>query len=267
MDIEFQYINTNLGQLHIATAGQGDPLILLHQTPRSWDEFRELIPLLALKHKVIAMDMYGFGQSAKFPKPHTIEKYASGVIALADKLNLGSFNLLGHHTGALVAFSVAADYPDRVKNLILSAPPFTDFEYRAKHKSGEGVDDADIAEDGTHLTSNWAKRYPYYPKERPDILNRFIRDSLSFGLDPQEGHLACSRFVIEDGLDKIESRVLLLAPSEDPFAFPQSDKFLFGLKNSKKISKEIIQGGKIPLMEEKFEEVAKVVLDFLGEKE
>jgi pimeloyl-ACP methyl ester carboxylesterase len=265
MAIRFEYVDTKLGQLHIATAGQGYPLILLHQTPRSWDEFRELIPFLATKHRVIAMDMYGFGQSVKFPKPHSIEKYASGVIALADAMNLPTFNILGHHTGALVAFLVAADNPERVKDLILSAPPFTDVEYREKHKNGEGVDDASIAEDGSHLTSNWAKRYPFYPKNRPDILNRFIRDSLSFGLDPQEGHLACSSFIIEDSLCKIVSRVLLLAPSEDPFSFPQSDKFLFGLKNTKGIFKEIIQGGKIPLMEEKSEEVSKVVLKFLGE--
>ena len=86
--MEFHYIKTELGQLHIATAGQGDPIILLHQTPRSWDEYRELIPLLAVEHRVIAMDMYGFGQSAKFAAPQTIEKYASGVIALADAMGL-----------------------------------------------------------------------------------------------------------------------------------------------------------------------------------
>lgn len=266
MEIEFEYIKTKLGQLHIATAGRGNPIILLHQTPRSWDEFRELIPLLAKKHRVIAMDMYGFGQSAKFLKPHSIEKYAEGVIALADALGLPTFNILGHHTGALVAFSVAADNPERVNNLILSSPPFTDLEYRERHKNGEGVDDAIIAEDGSHLTSNWAKRYPFYPKNRPDILNRFIRDSLSFGLDPKEGHLACSSYVIENGLDKIVSRVLLLAPSDDPFAFPQSDKFLVGLKKTKGIFKEIIHGGMIPVMEEKPEEVSQAVLEFLEER-
>jgi len=116
-------VKTDLGQLHIATAGQGNPIILLHQTPRSWDEFRELIPLLAVEHRVIAMDMYGFGQSAKFPAPQTIEKYASGVIALADAMGLPTFNLLGHHTGGLVAFAVAAQYPDRVNRLIISAAP------------------------------------------------------------------------------------------------------------------------------------------------
>ncbi len=263
MNTEFQYVTTDLGQLHIATAGQGEPIILLHQTPRSWDEYRELIPLLAVEHRVIAMDMYGFGQSAKFAAPQTIEKYASGVIALADAMGLPTFNLLGHHTGGLVSYAVAAEYPGRVNKLIISAAPFTDREYRENHKDGDGVDDAVIAEDGSHLTENWAKRYKFYPKNKPEILNRFIHDSLAVGLNPLDGHGACSRYVIEDRLDKVTSQVLVLAPSEDPFAFPQADKFLNGLKNAKEISKAIIQGGMIPLMEEKHDEVAKLVLEFL----
>jgi pimeloyl-ACP methyl ester carboxylesterase len=66
------YIETSLGQLHYAEQGAGKPMLLLHQTPRSFDEFRELIPLLAHDNRVIAMDMYGFGRSAKFPIPHSI---------------------------------------------------------------------------------------------------------------------------------------------------------------------------------------------------
>ena len=263
--MEFQYVKTELGQLHIATAGQGDPIILLHQTPRSWDEFRELIPLLAVEHRVIAMDMYGFGQSAKFAAPQTIEKYASGVIALADAMGLASFNLLGHHTGGLVAFAVAAQHPMRVNKLIISAAPYADKEYRESHKDGDGVDDAVIAEDGSHLTENWAKRYQFYPKNKPEILNRFIHDSLAVGLNPLDGHAACAAYVIEDQVEKITSQVLVLAPSEDPFAFPQADKFLNGLKNAKGISKTVIQGGMIPLMEEKHGEVSRVVLEFLKE--
>ena len=177
MSIRFDYVDTRLGQLHIATAGEGFPLILLHQTPRSWDEYRELIPLLAPHHKVIAMDMYGFGQSAKFPQPHTIEKFSEGVIALADALDIEKFNLMGHHTGGIVAFETAAKNPDQISKLVLSASPYTDAAYREAHKEGDGVDDAVISEDGRHLMENWAKRYAFYPKGRPNILNRFIHDS------------------------------------------------------------------------------------------
>ena len=57
-------------------------------------------------------------------------------------MGLSTFNLLGHHTGGLVAFEVAAKNPERVNKLIISAAPFADLEYREKHKDGDGVDDA-----------------------------------------------------------------------------------------------------------------------------
>jgi hypothetical protein len=97
-------------------------------------------------------------------------------------------------------------------------------------------------------------------------LNRFIHDSLAVGLNPLDGHAACAAYVIEDQVEKITSEVLILAPSDDPFAFPQADKFVNGLKNAKGISKSVIQGGMIPLMEEKHEEVSKLVLEFLRKR-
>lgn len=264
MEIEFQYVKSRLGQLHIATAGEGFSLILLHQTPRSWDEFRELIPLLAPHYRVIAMDMYGFGQSAKYPKPHTIEKFSEGVIALADALGIDKFHLMGHHTGAIVSFETAAKNPSRIAKLVMSASPFTDAAYREAHKEGDGVDDAEISEDGRHLMENWAKRYAFYPKGKPDILNRFIHDTLNFGVDPKEGHKACARYVIEDKFDLITHDVLLIAPTEDPFAFPQIEKFQRSLTKTKSLQTAVIEGGMIPLMEEKSPEVAEAVLKFLN---
>ena len=62
----FGYAQAPQGQLHYRDAGSGDPILLLHQTPRSLDEFAELQPLLARNHRVIAMDMVGFGGSDCF---------------------------------------------------------------------------------------------------------------------------------------------------------------------------------------------------------
>jgi pimeloyl-ACP methyl ester carboxylesterase len=47
--------------------GTGEPVLLLHQTPRSWDEYRDVLPLLGANHRAIAMDTLGFGASARRP--------------------------------------------------------------------------------------------------------------------------------------------------------------------------------------------------------
>ena len=223
------------------------------------------MPLLSGHYRVIAMDMYGFGQSEKFSPPQRIEDFSAGVIALMDALNIDISHVLGHHTGALVAFDAVAKNIGRFSSLMISSMPFTDANYRKQHVNGEGVDDSKIVEDGSHLIQNWAKRSDYYPLNRPDLLNRFTHDSLNFGVNPVEGHLACARYIIEPHLEKVICPVLILGASDDPFSLPSIEPIGKYLKNVAKLRVRIIDGGMIPLMELKAADVAEHVLDFLGE--
>lgn len=257
------YADTSLGQLHYAEEGAGETIICLHQTPRSWDEFREVMPILSKHYRVIAMDMYGFGQSAKIAGTQHIEDFSAGVIALMNELKIDQCHILGHHTGALVAFDAAATYKERFISLLISSMPFTDAKYRQIHEQGDGVDDSEISETGLHLVENWAKRYKFYPKNRPDILNRFIHDSLNFGVNAVDGHLACSKYVIEEKLTEVEIPVLILGASDDPFSYPAIEPTRNGLINAEKLEVHVIEGGMIPLMEIKAEEVSAVVRQFL----
>ena len=179
-------------------------------------------------------------------------------------LELSRINLLGHHTGSLVALEVAATQPDLIENLIVSSLPFTDATYREAHKDGEGVDDAVTQEDGSHLIEFWAKRAPLYPKTRPDLLNRFIHDALNFGLDPVEGHLACARYVIENKISQVVCPTLVIGSGKDPYSYPQVDQVCASLTNSVKVEKRIIDQGMVPLMEMFPQEVATVVTEFLA---
>lgn len=279
MTVRYAYVDTPIGQLHFAEAGAGEPIILLHQTPRSLDEFAEIQPLLAKNRRVIAMDMYGFGLSAKPQAPQTIEQYASGVIALADALGLERFALLGHHTGMFVASEVASTIPDRVTAVVLSAGEYADAEFRnavnremkdggtREDGSEVDVDVAELQEDGSHLTLLWAKRYPLYPKGRPDILNRFIRDALAPGVDPAEGHHACARYVMEHRVGLVTAPVLILAATDDPVSYPHTEKLSQVYVNAKSVDVVEIEGGQIPFMEQKAPEVAVAVEAFLDSVE
>ncbi|MGY6655520.1 alpha/beta fold hydrolase [Amycolatopsis sp. TRM77291] len=265
VDMRYGYADTPLGQLHYAEAGEGEPIILLHQTPRSLDEFVELAPLLAPSHRVIAMDMYGFGMSAKPDptEPQTIEMYATGLLALVDALKLDSFAVLGHHTGSFVASEVASHAPERVTAAVLSAGEYMDATARAA-ESEPPVDTATTQEDGSHLVHFWQDRYPSYPVGRPDILNRFIRDALAPGLDPKAGHLACSRYLMEERVALVTCPVLIIAPTDDPVSYPHTERLRNGYPNAKHVQVAEIVGGRVPLMEERAEDVAQVVLEFMA---
>jgi pimeloyl-ACP methyl ester carboxylesterase len=250
------YADTPFGQLHYAEAGSGPMLLLLHQTPRSYDEFREVQPLLADGHRVIAMDMLGFGLSAVLAKPQTIEQYAAGAFALLDALGVDNAAVLGHHTGAAVALEMTASRPDRINALVLSSPPWT--------RSGEvTVDHAQTDADGNHLGELWRLRQPYYPDGRPDLLERFVRDALAPGVDPTEGHRACARYRIEDRVGLVTAPVLLIGASADPFALPNVAILRERLIAARSVDAAVIDGGTIPLMEQAPQEVAELVDAFL----
>lgn len=262
------YADTPLGQLHYAEQGEGPALLLLHQTPRSHDEFAELMPLLGREVRAVAMDMYGFGLSAKPSGPQTIEQYAAGVVALADALGIEEFSVLGHHTGAIVAVEVAAAAPGRVRSLVLSSPAFTDAAWREHAADGPGVDDAVHVADGSHLTTLWSQRAPYYPEElRTDLLDRFVRDALAPGVDPLEGHLACARYVMEDRIALVTAPVLVLGAGADPFAFPDVEPTRAALTSAASVEVATIAEGTIPMLEQCPDEVAAAVLPFLARHE
>ncbi len=255
MTVRRSYADTPFGQLHYAEAGSGPALLLLHQTPRSYDEFREVQPLLAGRHRVIAMDMLGFGLSAVLDKPQTIEQYAAGAFALLDALHITTAVVLGHHTGAAVAVEMAASHPERVSALVLSSPPWK--------SHGVGVDNIETDANGNHLAELWQLRQPYYPAGRPDLLERFVRDALAPGVDPAEGHRACAHYQMEDRVGLVTAPVLLIGASADPFAFPNVAILGEHLIAARSVESAVIYGGTIPLMEQAPEEVAKLVGDFL----
>src|SRR5262249_43229352 len=148
-----------------------------------------VIPLLARERLVIAMDTIGYGESHKPPHRCEIEDYARGAITLLDGLGVRSTAVVGHHTGAVIAMELAASYPERVERLVLSASPFIDRSDRERRRTGgHRVDHVDPKPDGTHLAALWQGRQAFYPKDRPDLLTRFVADALRAGEKLVEGH-------------------------------------------------------------------------------
>src|SRR5215213_3896182 len=83
------YVDTRFGQVHYVEEGAGAPVLLLHQTPRSWDEYRDVLPLLGASRRAIAMDTIGFGDSTPLPRgTDSIEAWSEVLIAFLDALGL-----------------------------------------------------------------------------------------------------------------------------------------------------------------------------------
>ena len=110
-------------------AAQAPAVLLLHQTPRSWAEYRAVLPLLGASYRAIAMDTAGFGESDPVPAP-SIEAWADAAAQLLGVLRIERCHVVGHHTGGVIAVELAARHAGRVGALVLSSTPFTNAAFR-----------------------------------------------------------------------------------------------------------------------------------------
>ena len=135
--IERGYARLPHGQMHYATCGdvQAPAVLLLHQTPRSWAEYRAVLPLLGASCRAIAMDTAGFGESDPVPMP-SIEAWADAAAQLLAVLHIERCHVVGHHTGGVIAVELAARHASRVGALVLSSTPFTNAASGPRARSG-----------------------------------------------------------------------------------------------------------------------------------
>jgi len=111
-------------RFHVAEAGSGDdPVLLLHGWPQHWYEWRELMPALADRHRVLAMDLRGFGWSDAPRTGYEKENLASDVLAVLDALGLERVKLVGHDWGGWIGFLLCLRAPERFERyLALNIP-------------------------------------------------------------------------------------------------------------------------------------------------
>jgi pimeloyl-ACP methyl ester carboxylesterase len=119
------FIQVNGINTYYETAGDGEPLVLLHNDAMSADVWRRLLPHLAAERRVIAYDRRGHGQSAIPPPqaPYTVETLAEDLRALLDGLGIPRTDLFGCSGGASTALRFALAYPEGARRLILAEPP------------------------------------------------------------------------------------------------------------------------------------------------
>lgn len=110
-------------RMHVAEAGTGEPVLLLHGFPQHWWEWRHVIPGLAEHHRVICPDLRGAGWTDAPSAGYTRDQLLSDVVALMDALDLDRVRVIGHDWGALLGFQLCLTQPHRVQALVALAVP------------------------------------------------------------------------------------------------------------------------------------------------
>jgi len=218
------YADGPYGQIHYYDTGAGGggagiPLILLHQAPVSARQYEAVYPrLAALGVRAIGLDMPGFGMSDPTPFVPRVEDYAKIVPAVLDHLGLAKANVLGHHTGALVATEVALQFPARVDKLIVNGPlPLEDAE-REQWMNFVRNDEMTFGAkpDGSHIAKLYQVRWQLAGGTVPgDVVTRYIAETL-MGFAPfWYGHHAAFVYDHTPALKKLKHRTLILTNTGD----------------------------------------------------
>lgn len=114
-----RYAHANGVRLHYVIGGSGAPVVLLAGWPQTWWAWRHVMPQLARRHRVIAVDIRGMGGSDKPQGGYDKKTMARDVHELVRSLGYSRVDMVGHDMGAMVAFSFAANHPAATRRLAL----------------------------------------------------------------------------------------------------------------------------------------------------
>jgi pimeloyl-ACP methyl ester carboxylesterase len=121
--VEHRFVEAGGLRMHVAEAGAGEPLLLVHGWPQHWYEWRGVIQRLAGERRLIVPDLRGFGWTDAPPGPVDSNTNVRDLIALLDALGIEQTDLAGHDWGGFASMLLAARHPERFRKVVvLSAP-------------------------------------------------------------------------------------------------------------------------------------------------
>ncbi|MFT4035653.1 MAG: alpha/beta fold hydrolase [Patulibacter sp.] len=108
--------------INYVDVGSGPAIVFVHGLSGNWMNWLENIPQMARQHRVIALDLPGFGRSPMLPSELTIGLYCDVLIALLHKLGLETATLIGNSMGGQISAKLAIEHPELIDRLVLVSP-------------------------------------------------------------------------------------------------------------------------------------------------
>ncbi len=118
------FMNFQGHQTYVIDKGSGSTIMLIHGLGADSSRFQNNIDVLAQSHRVIAIDLLGFGRSDKPDIAYHIQLFVEQIKAVLDDRAIDKVTLIGNSMGALVSLQFVKQNPERVNGLVLVAPAF-----------------------------------------------------------------------------------------------------------------------------------------------
>lgn len=214
------YVDVSCGQLHLRAAtnarSRRPVVVALHMSPMSGRIYQGLQARLVKSRSSIAPDTPGFGLSDAPRRLPTIADYSDLLLEGLRRAGIAApIDLIGYHTGSLIAADMAARYPKLIRRVaMIAAPLFTAMERRALHKHYRKITPAS---DGSHLARQWRSfcHYNVRPGQTLQAAAEMFPEMLLGRGKAWWGHHAAFEFDLESALRRVKQPVLVLNPGDD----------------------------------------------------
>jgi pimeloyl-ACP methyl ester carboxylesterase len=139
MDVDWRaqqrWVRVDGRPLNVIEIGSGPVVVFLHGLAGCWQNWLETIPEIARDHRVIALDLPGFGASPMPAQPITMPGYARMLDELFVTLGVDSATLVGSSMGGFVAAEFAIRYGAQVQRLCLTSPAGLSMEHMRNERN------------------------------------------------------------------------------------------------------------------------------------
>ena len=271
------YVEINGVRVHYIDEGQGEVILCLHGEP-SWSFlYRKMIPILSRNYRVLAMDFVGFGHSDKFTErsDYSFRMHCDTLIGFIEALALQDITLVVQDWGGLIGLPVASQLPERFARLVImnTGLPTGDEPmgrtFMLWRQFAESSPDMSIGRVISNGVAHSEKLSPEvlaaYDSPFPDVSYKV--GAMVFPLlvpispdDPASADMRKAREV----LSQWQKPALVLFSDKDPITHG-GDKFFRALIPTAKDQPEIvIEDAGHFLQEEKGEEIAQYIVDFMA---
>lgn len=127
-------------RFHVAEAGEGPLVLLLHGFPQFWWAWRAQIGALAAAgYRAAAVDLRGYGASDKTPRGYDLPTLAEDAAGMVRALGAADAAVVGHGLGGLVGWTMTAQHPETVRSLAAVSSPHPLRAARALARGGPGT--------------------------------------------------------------------------------------------------------------------------------
>ena len=141
LDVDWQehlrWVRVQDRWMNMIDMGSGPPVLFIHGLSGCWQNWLEQLPLFARDHRVIAVDLPGFGQSEMPVEEISITGYADAIDELMETLEIEEARIVGNSMGGFIGAELAIQHPERVERLVLVAAAGLSIEsIRTERKKG-----------------------------------------------------------------------------------------------------------------------------------